>query len=150
MTRTGKIARLPRDIREELNRRLRDGEQGKQLVAWLNSLPETQSMIEQEFSGRPISEQNLSEWKQGGYPEWLAHQIALESVRNLRANAGELLREAGALGDDLAIVVMARYAGLLAQWDGTPNGRLRKTLVRSAPSARTSWSYVAVIITLHA
>jgi len=32
-TRNGKIARLPKDIREELNRRLEDGEPGKHLVA---------------------------------------------------------------------------------------------------------------------
>lgn len=40
MTRNGKIARLPREIREELNRRLDDGEQGVRLVEWLNGLPE--------------------------------------------------------------------------------------------------------------
>ena len=36
-TRNGKIARLTRSIREELKQRLNDGEQGKTLVAWLNS-----------------------------------------------------------------------------------------------------------------
>lgn len=35
LTRNGKIARLPRTIRQELNRRLLDVEQGKTLVAWL-------------------------------------------------------------------------------------------------------------------
>ena len=35
MTRNGKIARLPREIRDELNRRLDDGGQGKDLVEWL-------------------------------------------------------------------------------------------------------------------
>lgn len=39
MTRTGKIAWLPRTIREQLNRRLEDGEPGSDLVAWLNALP---------------------------------------------------------------------------------------------------------------
>jgi hypothetical protein len=38
MTRTGKIARLPRELRDELNRRLREGEPGIRLVEWLNSL----------------------------------------------------------------------------------------------------------------
>ena len=38
-TRRGKIARLPLAVREELNTRLRDGEEGKQLVLWLNGLP---------------------------------------------------------------------------------------------------------------
>jgi hypothetical protein len=34
MTRTGKIARLPAALREELNQRPLDGKQGKQLVFW--------------------------------------------------------------------------------------------------------------------
>src|SRR5208282_4794000 len=67
MTRVGKIAHLPHDIREQLNRRLMDGETGRDLVAWLNSLPETQRVTLALFDGRPVSEQNLSEWKQGGY-----------------------------------------------------------------------------------
>jgi hypothetical protein len=121
MTRNGKIARLPRNVREELNRRLRDGEQSKQLVVWLNSLSEGRSMLEREFDGRPINEQNLSEWKQRGYQEWLAHEEVLEQVRNLATNAGELSVAGGALGDHLAIVLAARYAAVLARWDGTSN-----------------------------
>ena len=39
MTRNGKIARLPRAIRDELSRRLQDGEPGKHLVQWLNWNP---------------------------------------------------------------------------------------------------------------
>ena len=71
MTRNGKIARLPWSIRNELNRRLRDGEEGKRLVEWLNSLPEVQEALQEHFGGRPINEQNLSEWKQGGYEDCL-------------------------------------------------------------------------------
>ena len=128
MTRNGKIARLSRSVREKLNCRLRDGEQGKQLVTWLNSQPEIQSMLALEFGGRPISEQNLSEWKQGGYCEWLLHQDALERVRNLAADAGELTVAAGALADHLAIVLTARYATALAQWDGNPNGTIAQNV----------------------
>jgi hypothetical protein len=71
MTRNGKIARLPSQTREQLNRRLEDGEPGKRLVQWLNELPQVKEMLERDFAGRPISEQNLSEWKQGGYQDWL-------------------------------------------------------------------------------
>jgi len=39
MTRTGKITRLPHDLREALNRRLHDGEPGGPLLAWLNAQP---------------------------------------------------------------------------------------------------------------
>jgi hypothetical protein len=39
MARVGKIARLPLDTREELNRRLANGEVGGSLLWWLNGLP---------------------------------------------------------------------------------------------------------------
>ena len=38
-TRTGKIARLPREIRQQLNRWLEDGESAQELVAWFSLLP---------------------------------------------------------------------------------------------------------------
>jgi hypothetical protein len=40
MTRNGKIAYLPRTIREELRQRLREGEQGEHPVLWRNDLPQ--------------------------------------------------------------------------------------------------------------
>src|SRR6266436_6472801 len=43
MSHKGKIARLPLAIREQLNRRLQDGEIGRDLVVWLNSAPEVQA-----------------------------------------------------------------------------------------------------------
>lgn len=73
-TRIGKIARLPKQIREQLNQRLENGERGKTIVQWLNELPEVQKIITEQFAGRPIREQNLSEWRNGGYLDWLRHQ----------------------------------------------------------------------------
>src|SRR5260370_272644 len=66
-TRTGKIARLPHEIRAELNHRLQDGEQGKSLIQWLNPHPLVQETLDDLFAGRAINHQNLTEWKQGGY-----------------------------------------------------------------------------------
>jgi hypothetical protein len=82
-TRTGKIARLPRAIRDELNQRLYNGQKGRDLVAWLNTLPESQAAVGTEFAGKPIRPQNLSEWKQGGYRDWLLHQEALALAQHL-------------------------------------------------------------------
>jgi hypothetical protein len=129
MTRTGKIARLPREIREQLNRRLEDGQPGTQLVLWLNALPEVQAMLAREFAGRPISEQNLSEWKQGGYRDWLARQEVLAQVRELAADAEELAGAAdGVLAEHLATVLSARYAALLAHWQGEDTDEFRRKL----------------------
>ncbi len=82
-TRNGKIARLPKRIRDDLNDRLEDGAPGKQLVEWLNGLPEVQEVLQLRFGGRSISEQNLSEWKQGGYQEWLKLQESRYLVQHL-------------------------------------------------------------------
>ena len=74
MTRNGKIARLPHTIREELNSRLHDGQQGKALVKWLNEIQEVKEILELDFGGRPVSESNLSEWKSGGFVDWLRNE----------------------------------------------------------------------------
>ena len=99
MTRNGKIARLSRHLRETLNCRLRDGEPGVDLVAWLNSLQPVQEMLEARFAGRPVNEQNLSDWKQGGYEEWLRHQEAREAAQALCEEAQELSEDINGEGE---------------------------------------------------
>ncbi len=59
MTRTGKIARLPREIRDQLNQRLLDGQSGQKLLVWLNRLPEVKQVLAAEFDGTPINAPNL-------------------------------------------------------------------------------------------
>ena len=110
MTRTGKIARLPREIRDQLNRRLRDGETGKKLVRWLNSSPKVKAVLKAEFGGRPINEPNLTEWKKGGYREWLDQQAAKEFVPQLADEANELQEKANGppLTDQMAVWLAAR------------------------------------------
>src|SRR5882724_11483418 len=78
MTRPSKISRLPRQIIEQLNRRLDSREQNKRLVQWLNSLPETHVTLAAEFDGKPISAQNLSGWKKTGFRHWQLRQTALQ------------------------------------------------------------------------
>jgi hypothetical protein len=71
----GKIGRLPYEIRGALGHGIRQGITGTRLVAWLNSLPEVQAILQQEFGGRPINEQNFSTWKIHGYPDWVQEQV---------------------------------------------------------------------------
>jgi hypothetical protein len=70
-TRIGKIARLPHHLREQLNLRLHDHQPYKTILPWLNSLPEAKAIFAADFDNRPITKQNLSEWKQGGFRDWL-------------------------------------------------------------------------------
>ena len=109
ITRRGKIARLPQHLREVINRHLRDGEDGKSLVAVLNRMPEVKAVMAAEFGGRPIREQNLSEWRQGGYREWVAQQEALEMAGRLGEEAAELREKGGDLTEHLALRLTARY-----------------------------------------
>ncbi len=81
-TRIGKIARIPHHLREELNQRLANGEIGKNLLAWLNALPEVQKIMAELFGGRQITHQNLSEWRHGAYAEWAGSRMGQTQCRN--------------------------------------------------------------------
>ena len=48
------------------------------------------AILDGQFGGRPINEQNLSEWKARGHREWLVRQEALAQARELAADAQEL------------------------------------------------------------
>ena len=74
----GKIARLPRPIREQLNQRLDNSESQEPLLDWLNSLPEVQAILAAHFEGQPITKQNLYSWSQFGFRNWKLRQQALE------------------------------------------------------------------------
>jgi len=137
-TRTGKIARLPGRIRDQLNRRLHDGEPAKHLAAWLNTLPEVQAIMATVFAGKPIRPQNLSEWNQGGYRDWLLQQEALPLARQLTQDAA-LLHSHLSVADFLAHSIAARYAlaacALSAQ-DGPEQWRRLRELCADAVQLR--------------
>lgn len=62
--RTGKVAHLPAAARAEINRRLYDGQKGRQICPAINR--------EFGLSGDDaITEKNLSQWRSGGYQTYL-------------------------------------------------------------------------------
>jgi hypothetical protein len=75
-TRIGKIGRLPKSIREELGRRIEDGVPGTEIVEWLNTQPDVLAVLARYFEGRPVTEQNLSDWRQSGHMDWVRLQEA--------------------------------------------------------------------------
>ena len=119
-------------MREELNRRLEDGEPGNKLVAWLNSLPEVQAVMASEFQGGAVREQSLSEWRKGGYRDWQAQQEALEVAARLRESAKDWSADSGMpLTEALALWVAARYAvatGKVADAEGRIDWKLLREL----------------------
>jgi len=102
---TGKISRLPRDIREQVNQKLDAGEPGIRLVTWLNGLPPVRALLAAEFGGAVINEQNLTNWKQGGFREWRMEQAARALVQS----------PAGA-----AAVLAVRYLMVVREWMQSP------------------------------
>ena len=95
-SRKGKIAGLPEEIREALNERMENGEEGKALLDWLNGLPEVQNLVHSEYDGARIQEQNLSAWRKGGYADWLERNALVEVGLRLQENVAEW-KEAGDL-----------------------------------------------------
>jgi len=118
-TGNGKIANLPSEIRDELNYRINEGEEGVQLVAWLNAKPEVVEVIHERFDGLPISEQNLSEWRKRGYKKWLAHHHMVDEVDALSENA-EVIAETGIDCEKLLLTLTAAYAQMIQCWITTP------------------------------
>lgn len=132
MGQIGKIGRLPREIREQLNQRLRDGEPGPQLIQWLNSLEATQKLLAAEFNGREISDENLSEWKNWGYRHWLERQESMAHAAEMMHSARELSASAGgALADHLATLIAARYARLVWEFEAAQDDEKAMDRLRS-------------------
>jgi len=123
MTRKGKIARLPAAVRQELNQRLLDGEQGNHLVAWLNSLPKVQAVMQAKFEGHLITEQNLSEWKKGGYVAWEAGQRMMDTVWSVMDGTKglETVAKEG-LTNRMALMLAAKMAGEMQGLELMPEG----------------------------
>ena len=129
MTRRGKIARLPQSIREQVNQRLQDGQEGKQIAEWLNTLPEVNQLMEAEFKSLPVNENNLSNWKLGGYMDWQAQQDALDAASQLAEDAAQLDEAGGRqITEQLALSLAARLAVALRQLNtlrDDPEGQLK-------------------------
>lgn len=118
MARTGKIARLPEGVREELNRRLRAGALGPALLPWLNGLPEVRAVLTEFFDGKDINAQNLSDWRTGGFADWEKkqdrHFQRIEHTRELAAMSMRLAEAGGGnLTDGASAIVAGEILGVL-------------------------------------
>src|SRR5271166_4326040 len=129
---TGKIARLPRSLRNELNQRLDDGHPTDDLLAWLNQQPHVKTLIDREFAGQPINPQNLTNWRQGGYQHWLEQQERTLLMRDLMEEAQELCPEnpEKALEKSLRLLMIAELAIAFKAWLRTePDPAKRSTRI---------------------
>ena len=81
--RNGKIARLPQATRDMINKMLDDG------------LPYHVIIEELGEAGESLNTQNLTNWKQGGYQDWVKNQALIERTRAQTEFALDLLRQTG-------------------------------------------------------
>jgi hypothetical protein len=107
-THVGKIGRLPKSIRDDLGHRIEDSEPGRESVKWLNGETRVQEILKKQFGGRAVTEQNLSEWKQGGHPEWLRQEETRLLVTRLTEQSDDLNEAADGME------ISDRYASVLA------------------------------------
>jgi len=114
MTRNGKIARMPRVIRDTINLAFDHGMEGRSIVAWLNAQPEVKKVLDLWFDGKPVTKQNLSEWKKRGYKEWLKRQEACDIVRRLseKASALTVASDEVPISDQLSTVLMVELVSI--------------------------------------
>jgi len=142
---TGKIARLPHAIRDELNRRLNDGEPGTALLRWLNNHPDVKAVLAAHFDGRPISHANLTAWKQGAFLVWQARRDLFDELQSTVGDTAKLAESCDSVINHVAALLSARYAAALAAWDGDPAGpaadRLRTLSFLSHDIAALQRSY---------
>jgi hypothetical protein len=111
-THTGKIARLPRNLRDALNHRLENGEPARVILPWLNALPPVLAVLAAQFRACPINQQNLSNWRRGGYQAWLKQQEHRHLVREVAQDAQELAADPAGrtVANNLSTVLVAELA----------------------------------------
>lgn len=97
ITRKGKIARLPLAIREEVNHRLMNGEPASKILPWLNNQEAVLRVLDEHFGEEPVTPQNLSEWRQGGYADWCEKREKVSHLKELSSYARSSARPLAAI-----------------------------------------------------
>lgn len=133
-TRVGKIARLPASIRDEVCRRLHDGQSASQIIPWLHGMPEVLRVLDTHFGEEPISPQNLSEWRGGGYQDWLGRREKVENLKSLSSFAFDLAKAGGSVTEGAAAVA----GGKILEFLETAEDDKVEGLARALASLRSS------------
>jgi hypothetical protein len=104
--RIGKVARLPEIHRELVNQCLKEGVAYNLIAAKLKTL------------GHPdITEQNIQNWKQGGYQEWLHAQEHREFVTKQSLALVECGKNSDAVANGITILGIAQLWNVLSEFD---------------------------------
>jgi len=76
--RNGKIARLPRSLRDQVNLQLDEGKTYAQISQWLAA------------NGHPgFNHDNLYQWYKGGFQDWLNQHAEVQKLRELAMDVAQ-------------------------------------------------------------
>ena len=104
--RNGKIARLPKATRDMINHMLDDG------------LPYPVIIDELGEAGDGLNAQNLTNWKNGGYQDYLKVQEMIDRARAQAEVAAEILRETEGIADSAKIMEACRVIAAVQLMQG--------------------------------
>lgn len=125
-THKSKIGSLPHAVRVELCQRLLNGQAGSEVLPWINALPEVVDVLKRRWNGAEINDQNLCDWRRGGYVEWLSRQTELEQTQAMSERSLELAYAGGhRISDGVAALAAMR---LLKEWEACTNEKRRTKL----------------------
>lgn len=125
-----KIGRLPFAVRNELNERIRDGEGGPAILAWLNAEKATRRVLREMKAGE-VNAQNLTDWRSGGYADWLADQERADRIRRLAEISSTIASAAGENAAGVGCnIAAAKIMDILEESDPEKVADLAKALVQ--------------------
>lgn len=130
MPNPGKLGRLPWTVKRELHNQLRDAVPGPVVLLWLNDQPAVREMLANQWQGRAITPQNLSDYRSSAeYTKWLKSQEALEISKEKTKFVLDFSAEAGLdLMDTADSLVVSRLLEDLEMAEGDDAVNLMRTL----------------------
>jgi len=92
--------------------------------SWLHSLPEVLTILDQKWGEEPISPNNISQWRLGGYQDWLKRNDKVFALRTLSDYSLKLAQAAGgSISEGAAAIAGGKILELIekaAEAENTP------------------------------
>jgi len=115
----------------------------KDLVPWLNELPDVKRVMNELFGGRPITEDNLSQWRRGGFQDWLRDEERRARLRQITEALRKLGPEEGARRSEahfyqwMAAELMTELQRLSTMTDRNERWKRFQKILPATPSPST-------------
>lgn len=117
--RTGKIARLPKDLRDAVNLALRDGATAAAVRKLIEDAKAHGATNGDGSEIEPPDDQNVTNWRQGGFQDWLNEQQRLEDMRFKNELALEIVKrnEGSKISEATLLLASSQLYEVLTEFD---------------------------------